>query len=778
MAGPPVGGPRRRERRQTRLRRVFVRIACAWILGSLLLGVLPFRVSATVLGDGGFDSGNLAGPDLPPMAYSFGGWERRDTNGWLATSPNPVHSAPYSAAVDTMTSSIGSFIIQDFNASWTSFRWSFWVYPAQGAEGAAVAFNWDRGLTGSRQTATAIGMSSGRATSVAAWDGSATLAPISFGMWHRIDVLADGCARRQDFWLDGTWWGSAQPSPSLSLPSGLGTVAFGDGTYTASHGEFYWDEFTLAPYNCGFLPDLAIPDGGMSATPSSPPPGESVFLVAIVWNLGNASASNATVAFFFDSNGNRGPDPGETFATQVVPNLDPGMGTTLATTWRASGVGPHSLCAYADPADTIVERDETNNVGCTEVDVLSSPPDYTPANTVPSNTVVAGMSKAVRLTLDVRNVGGSAPNASTEIAFFNGTAPSPPFATVAVSPVAPDGTAGPFSATWASPSTPGMYAVTAFVDAANQVAESNETNNAYTWTIDVVAGPATSLVVGSPNYTAGSTYISSRTVLSFSIQDPGQTGIRRTMYHVDREWWGNFTATGPFQLYAEGGRLLEWHSEDRAGNVEPSRAATLIVDNTPPRTTVSPATGPFSPDTVFRLAATDTASGVAGTEYRIDQGPWVAYDSGFRVSSGEHRIDFRSVDHVGNRESEGTIYVASATSPLNASVNWKPFVAAFFAFFLAGFGALAARLAPMVGRSGKPSAVAAFAAVALPFVIAEIATGVVSFYTGLLSIPPILGWGTGVDLTILITGFVTSLIRVRSRRYWPAGTLAAPPEAL
>jgi len=46
----------------------------------------------------------------------------------------------------------------------------------------------------------------------------------------------------------------------------------------------------------------------------------------------------------------------------------------------------------------------------------------------------------------------------------------------------------------------------------------------------------------------------------------------------------------------------------------------------------------------------------------------------------------------------------------------------------------------------------------LPFVVAEIATGIVSYLTGLLSVPPFLGPGMVVDLAILILGLLVFIL--------------------
>ena len=54
----------------------------------------------------------------------------------------------------------------------------------------------------------------------------------------------------------------------------------------------------------------------------------------------------------------------------------------------------------------------------------------------------------------------------------------------------------------------------------------------------------------------------------------------------------------------------------------------------------------------------------------------------------------------------------------------------------------------------------AFAFTSMPFVLIESATGIVSFFTGGLSIPPAVGVGTAVDLAVLLTGPAVAVIRV------------------
>src|SRR3972149_5991302 len=91
--------------------------------------------------------------------------------------------------------------------------------------------------------------------------------------------------------------------------------------------------------------------------------------------------------------------------------------------------------------------------------------------------------------------------------------------------------------------------------------------------------------------------------------------------------------------------------------------------------------------------------------------------------------------------------------------NWKPVVAALFASAIALVGAWAAVRAPW--GTGSRRSLRAFSLTALPFVVAETGTGVVSLLFGLLAIPPLLGPGTVVDAAVLLAGIAFSLYRVR-----------------
>ena len=108
-----------------------------------------------------------------------------------------------------------------------------------------------------------------------------------------------------------------------------------------------------------------------------------------------------------------------------------------------------------------------------------------------------------------------------------------------------------------------------------------------------------------------------------------------------------------------------------------------------------------------------------------------------------------------------SLTVTSAPTPVTGG-NWKPLVAAVSAFVLALVGAWSARRAPW--PTGSRRRLRAFVLTALPFVVAEASTGIVSYATGLLTIPPVLGLGAMVDGAILVVGISVAVVRLRRPR--------------
>ena len=81
------------------------------------------------------------------------------------------------------------------------------------------------------------------------------------------------------------------------------------------------------------------------------------------------------------------------------------------------------------------------------------------------------------------------------------------------------------------------------------------------------------------------------------------------------------------------------------------RSNLFRLDTTPPTNPIISALDDWSStdQTVTVTSGTDEHSGIAKTEYRIDNGSWSTYSQPFIITrNGETRIDTRSIDNVGN----------------------------------------------------------------------------------------------------------------------------------
>jgi len=618
------------------------------------------------------------------------------------------------------------------------------------------------------------------------------------------------------------------------------------------------------------LPDLVPHD--LNVTPSSPIPERTMSQINVtVSNEGDTLGGAFDVLLFDDKNGNGNPDAGEQIGVNASSGITGHSQSGFAVDWHATPAGTHSICAYADPPpDVVTESNETNNVACIDVLVQPGPilrPDYVPVSPLPLPPIRVGMSSQISLSVQVLNQGNGTATDNAIVAFHEQS--SPPFSTFVLSPIAPAATSSRFTAIWTSPAIPGTYSVSVDVDYDNNVSEWDETNNVYTWTIEVVSGPVTSLVIGSPNYTspAMTTYVESTTPLDLSVLDQSGLGIRNSTYRIDGGAPVNYTATGTFFLTTEGVHSIDWRSLDWAGNLEdvsskvltvddtpPATAIsigepkyltgdnfvksstpltlstvdggvgsnstfyrlwggswsqwrdystsfnlagrdgtwyveflsfdylgnaetikneTLVLDDNPPTTTMVPATGPYTIDTVFNLTAMDSGCGVNVTKYRIDGGSWAVYSGGFTLAEGEHNISYYSNDMLNNTEAERwlVVTVEGTTTPPEVAVNYKPVIALIFAIILLVAGVWSSKRRPWKGGKDRMAVTKALIFTSMPFVAAEAATGVISFHTGELSIPPVVGVGMAVDCTVLILGLVVLVARAMKKK---TGTEEAP----
>jgi PKD repeat protein len=269
-----------------------------------------------------------------------------------------------------------------------------------------------------------------------------------------------------------------------------------------------------------------------------------------------------------------------------------------------------------------------------------------------------------------------------------------------------------------------------------------------------------------------------------AVVRPGDLGTLDTMFDFDASdstddvaivsyvwtFGDGTTATGPrvehrYASKGANGVLLTVTDDEGASS---SAALSVRIRNRPP---VITATDPASAIVLdawrwqrFAVTAVDPDADPLSYAWTVEglgvdaDGSWCD----FSASEGTVRLNVTVSDGELAAWHEWTVRVQVQDSPvLLSETNWKPLVAGAFTAILILAGAWSARRAPWSTGSRRQSR--AFAMLALPFVIAEVGTGVLSFYTGWLSIPPFLGLGTAVDLAILLAGLSVALYRVRGR---------------
>jgi hypothetical protein len=98
--------------------------------------------------------------------------------------------------------------------------------------------------------------------------------------------------------------------------------------------------------------------------------------------------------------------------------------------------------------------------------------------------------------------------------------------------------------------------------------------------------------------------------------------------------------------------------------------------------------------------------------------------------------------------------------PLEVAVIYGPLVALIFAIILLAAGVWSSKRRPWKGRKDRMAVVKEFAIISMPFVLAEATTGIISFISGKLRIPPSVGVGMAVGMAILLVGLGVAILNV------------------
>ncbi|GGS87235.1 OmpL47-type beta-barrel domain-containing protein [Streptomyces griseoviridis] len=196
----------------------------------------------------------------------------------------------------------------------------------------------------------------------------------------------------------------------------------------------------------------------------------------------------------------------------------------------------------------------------------------------------------------------------------------------------------------------------AFDKAGNAAAEKSVAFTVAPAPTDDTDPPETSATVDGERNADGA-YLDMATV-TVSASDTG-SGVNGVEYAVGDGVWQPYTQ--PVMVHQVGTHTVRYRATDKAGNVAPEKSVAFTVAAAPPRDTTAPVTGAtvegarnangaYVGGAKVTVSATDAGgSGVAGIEYALDGGPYLAYAAPVLVDrAGSHTVAYRASDRAGN----------------------------------------------------------------------------------------------------------------------------------
>ncbi|MEU5739349.1 family 16 glycoside hydrolase [Streptomyces tendae] len=203
----------------------------------------------------------------------------------------------------------------------------------------------------------------------------------------------------------------------------------------------------------------------------------------------------------------------------------------------------------------------------------------------------------------------------------------------------------------------------AFDKAGNAAEEKSVTFAVAAPDTDDTTAPETSATVSGEKNADGA-YIDMATV-TVTASDTG-SGVNTIEYAVGDGAWTAYTA--PVMVHEVGEHTMRYRATDKAGNVAAEKSVAFTVAAAPPQDTTPPVTGATVDGTknsdgayvgsakVTVNAADEGGSGVAGVEYSLDAGPYLAYTDPVVVDRvGRHTVAYRASDKAGNTSEPLTV---------------------------------------------------------------------------------------------------------------------------
>lgn len=162
----------------------------------------------------------------------------------------------------------------------------------------------------------------------------------------------------------------------------------------------------------------------------------------------------------------------------------------------------------------------------------------------------------------------------------------------------------------------------------------------------------------------GKTYYSDDLKAKLSAKDE-LSGVQKIYYSINGSDFEEYVNLIPFKSNMD--IIFKFYSVDMVGNVEPIEEISYFydqnnlsfgIDDTAPKTVISKSDLILSPRDTLILKSNDVGVGVGATYYKFDSSGYKPYDSPIflnKLSDGEHRIEYYSLDYINNQE-ESKIY--------------------------------------------------------------------------------------------------------------------------
>ncbi|MEK7384154.1 MAG: hypothetical protein AAB262_12825, partial [Elusimicrobiota bacterium] len=313
---------------------------------------------------------------------------------------------------------------------------------------------------------------------------------------------------------------------------------------------------------------------------------------------------------------------------------------------------------------------------------------------------------------------------------------------------------GPYLSVFTIPAPDGLRSVAWF--AADNVGNAEAVKTASV-TLDATA-PRSSLAVVGGRQAAGpdaaTFYASLDTRVAFMGEDPmtggAASGLALIRYQDNGGAFQNFAA--PLAL-GEGRHALSYQAQDNVLNLEVLRSTNVLVDATPPVTTVSIGTPVFTaadgtiyvaPASSIAFSAADPhlpsgepGSGVERVEVSVDAGVYAAFISPLTFTEGVHTVRYRALDRVGNAEAARELQLRSdATPPASELAIGEP------SFQLSSATVLVSSITPLSIPSQDPTVNAVASGVKETFYRISSGTSAFSVFTASFSLSQAYGSAT------------------------------------